>query len=128
MTVYVDDMHRRDIGRFGRMKMSHMIADSEEELHAMAQKIGVKRHWLHGDHYDICLAMRAKAVKLGAVEVTMRELACMVMLRRCGLAMGEPEDAADRLAKHRFAGLAKSATLRVPRRRRAAAAESEPSR
>jgi hypothetical protein len=36
LTVYVDDMHRYPIGRFkvGRyeMKMSHMIADAEDEL------------------------------------------------------------------------------------------------
>jgi hypothetical protein len=30
MTVYVDDMCDSPIGRFGRMKMSHMIADSTD--------------------------------------------------------------------------------------------------
>jgi hypothetical protein len=75
MTVYVDDMHKHPMGRFRRMKMSHMIADTEEELHAMASKIGVARKWFQGDHYDVCLSMRAKAVSLGAQEITMRELA-----------------------------------------------------
>jgi DNA-directed RNA polymerase specialized sigma24 family protein len=32
MTVYVDDMHARPRGRLGRMKMSHMIADTEAEV------------------------------------------------------------------------------------------------
>lgn len=82
MTVYVDDMHKVPMGRFGRMKMSHMIADTEEELHAMAAKIGVARKWYQGDHYDIALSKRALAVQFGAKEVTMKELAAMVIERR----------------------------------------------
>lgn len=78
MTVYVDDMHRLPMGQFRRMKMSHMTADSEGELHAMAAKIGVARKWYQGDHYDIALSKRALAVKAGAKEVTLRELAMMV--------------------------------------------------
>lgn len=76
MTVYVDDMYKHPLGEFGRMKMSHMIADTEEELHEMADKIGVARRWYQGDHYDICLSKRAKAVEKGAVEITLRQLAC----------------------------------------------------
>jgi hypothetical protein len=56
------------------MKMSHMIADTEEELHEMADKIGVARKWHQGNHYDICLSMREKAVENGAVEISMKEL------------------------------------------------------
>ena len=79
MTVYVDDMYKSPMGQFGRMKMSHMIADTEEELHEMAGKIGVARKWYQGDHYDICMSMRKTAVTCGAKEVTMREL---VRIRR----------------------------------------------
>ena len=46
MTVYVDDMHLHPMGQLGRMKMCHMIADSTEELLAMADQIGVDRRWL----------------------------------------------------------------------------------
>lgn len=74
MTVYVDDMKRR----YQRMVMCHMIGTDEAELHKMAQSIGVSRKWYQGDHYDICLAMRAKAVALGAVEITLRQAGCMV--------------------------------------------------
>ena len=42
MTVYVDNMQ----APFGRMKMCHMVADTSEELLAMADKIGVQRKWL----------------------------------------------------------------------------------
>lgn len=75
MAVFVDDMHKYPMGKFRRMKMSHMIADTEAELHAMADGIGVARRWYQGDHYDICLSMRAKAVRLGAKEITRQELA-----------------------------------------------------
>lgn len=78
MTVYVDDMYLHPLGRFGRMKMSHLTADTTEELLAMADTIGVQRRWLQypgewKEHFDIAMSKRALAVKAGAVEVTMRE-------------------------------------------------------
>lgn len=78
MTVYVDNMHELPMGRFGRMKMSHMVADTLDELHAMADKIGVSRRWYQGPpktrhpHYDIAMSKRAMAVAAGAVEVDIR--------------------------------------------------------
>ncbi|MGJ4855535.1 DUF4031 domain-containing protein [Labrys sp. La1] len=75
MSVYVDDMYRFPMGRFGRMKMSHMIADTEEELHAMADRIGVQRRWYQGDHYDVSLEKRDRAVACGAIEISLREMA-----------------------------------------------------
>ena len=69
MSVYVDDM----AARFRRMVMCHMLADTEDELHAMAGRIGVARRWHQGDHYDICLAKRALAIGAGAIEITQRE-------------------------------------------------------
>lgn len=71
MSVYVDDMR----AKFGRLILCHMLADTVEELHAMADLIGVDRKWCQGDHYDICLSKRSDAVANGAVEVTMREIA-----------------------------------------------------
>jgi hypothetical protein len=75
MSVYVDDMR----APFRRMVMCHMLADSSEELHAMARAIGVARRWFQGDHYDICLTKRAHAVRLGAKEITLRQA---VQIRR----------------------------------------------
>lgn len=82
MTVYVDDM----CAPFGRMKMCHMIADSTEELLAMADRIGVARRWLQHagttrEHFDVALSNRATSAAT-AVEVTRRELGRIVLARR----------------------------------------------
>jgi hypothetical protein len=78
MTVYVDDMR----ASLGRMIMCHMVADTDEELHAMADKIGINRKWFQGDHYDISQGKRASAVMLGAKEITIRET--VRILKRTG--------------------------------------------
>lgn len=52
--------------------MCHMIADTAEELHAMADRIGVARRWFQAKasfpHYDIAKSKRALAVEAGAIE------------------------------------------------------------
>ena len=87
MTVFVDDMFKYPLGRYGRMKMSHLIADSETELHAMAKKIGVARRWYQGDHYDVCLSKRQMAIALGAKPITLRELSKRVQRKRRAVAL-----------------------------------------
>jgi Protein of unknown function (DUF4031) len=101
VTIFVDDMR----ARLGRMIMCHMIADSEAELHAMAERIGIPRRSYQGDHYDISRSKRAMAVRAGAREVTLRQLAAMLWLNHNGQPMGEPETAVERM-------MAARATLR----------------
>jgi hypothetical protein len=93
MTVYVDDMHRFPVGEFRRMKMSHMIATSEAELHAMARQIGLLRAWYQGDHYDVSLSRRALAVRLGAVEISLSECAALAYMLRTTGRMGTIDEA-----------------------------------
>lgn len=95
MTVYVDDMHQYPMGQFGRMKMSHMIADTEAELHAMAARIGIARRWYQGDHYDIALSKRALAVSYGAREITLRQCALMCAVRKRSGVLPSPETCED---------------------------------
>lgn len=94
MAVYVDDMYLYPMGRFGRMKMSHLIADTHEELLAMADKIGVRRIWIQhegrpDEHFDIALEKRRLAIAAGAVEITIRQLSSMIMERRRGARIHE---------------------------------------
>lgn len=107
MTVYVDDMR----APFGRLVMCHMIADTDEELHAMADTIGVARRWhqkpprASSSHYDIALSKRALAVKAGAVEITWRDCSLMTVLRRRqpGARLLTPEEGLALLQKARAA-------------------------
>jgi hypothetical protein len=87
-------MYRLPMGKLGRMKMSHLIADTDEELHIMAQKIGVARKWFQGDHYDVCMSKRALAIKLGAKPIPLRELAKMATEKRRAAAAGLKESGA----------------------------------
>jgi hypothetical protein len=73
MSVYVDVL--RDWGwRLG--PSCHLIADSNEELHAFAALLGLRKEWFQrsssGPHYDLTARKRAQAVRLGAIELADR--------------------------------------------------------
>lgn len=97
MTVYVDDYARRK----GILVFSHMLADTEEELHQMAQAIGVAKKWWQsperhsGSHYDICQQMKTRAIQLGAQPVTVRQAAAMNARRRVTGELGAPDTAVE---------------------------------
>lgn len=87
MAVYVDDMYKNPIGEFGRMKMSHLIADTTEELLQMVDKIGVQRKWIQKagtkeEHFDIAIGKRELAIKNGAIPMPMRNLCKMWLARK----------------------------------------------
>lgn len=77
MTVYVDDVKHK----LGTMIMCHMWADTEAELLAMADGIGVQRRWIQGHptlsigkaksvswlHFDISLQKKRRAISKGAL-------------------------------------------------------------
>lgn len=87
MTVYVDDM----AAPYRGMLMFHMVADTKAELLAMAKAIGVAARHLQKEgtvheHFDICKAMRVKAVRLGAVEIDRAGLVAILKARRLAAA------------------------------------------
>lgn len=100
MAVYVDQS--RDWGwRLG--PSCHLIADTLDELHAFAARIGMKRSWFQnkasGPHYDLTVGKRAQAVALGAVELDNR--AFVVKLREVRLAAAVAKRVARRCPNHK---------------------------
>lgn len=77
MAVYVDRLmnHGWKLG-----PNCHMFADTLEELHAMADRLGMKRSWFQDKkdlpHYDLVKSKRDKAIALGAVD----DDSCRIMI------------------------------------------------
>lgn len=91
MTVYVDQ------GRYPyrNMIMSHMIGTDLAELHAMAERLGLRRYFQSASipHYDCCQKKRAVAISHGAVVIDRRQAARLVRAWRERLAdPGLPQD------------------------------------
>jgi Protein of unknown function (DUF4031) len=89
VTVYLDNWRQR--ARLGPVddRWSHLIADTDEELHEFAARMGMRREWFqhksgrpHHAHYDLPERARADALAYGAVEVTWRHLGRMLRDRR----------------------------------------------
>lgn len=55
----------------------HLTADTLDELHLFAEKLGLKREWYQDHplvkHYDLTVKKRALALQLGAIEMSFRE-------------------------------------------------------
>ena len=64
--------------KYGRMIMSHMVADTLIELHEMAQTIGIQKKYFQDKkgkpHYDVCKEKKMEAIALGANEVDDRKI------------------------------------------------------
>lgn len=82
MPVYVDRALNPYRGTRGRQwKMSHLLADTEQELHDLAARIGLKREWFqnHGTpHYDLCQSKRRMAIAAGAIEIDRRQTVALI--------------------------------------------------
>lgn len=83
MSVYIDNAFLP----FRNMLMCHLIADTQEELLAMVDKIKVQRKWIQyprqpkREHFDICSSKRVLAIKAGAVSVGWKDLAVAIANR-----------------------------------------------
>lgn len=91
MTIYVDDWFQQ--ARAGRhtSRWCHLFSDtSDDELHAFAARIGLRRSYFQKGrsplqvhrHYDVTEGMRRAAVAAGAVEITWREAGRMATAER----------------------------------------------
>ncbi len=91
MAVYVDNYR----APFRNMIMCHMMADTIEELHAMAKNIGLRRAWFQnkrsGCHYDIAQTTKGKALICGAVEIECGTAKWLDIVKRARTQYAEPQ-------------------------------------
>lgn len=96
MTCYVDPLFHRGWKLRGQsMASSHLVTDGELfELHALAQRIGLRREWFQDHprlpHYDLTARRRRAAIEAGAREIGSRELVQLMRARAERRAMAWP--------------------------------------
>lgn len=81
LTVYVDNWRQRAVIRQREDRWSHLVADDPDELHQMAVRLGIPQRGFHRhrrssalNHYDLPEGLRLRAIELGAVAITWREM------------------------------------------------------
>jgi len=90
MSCYVDTVRAYPEAGFRYTEFCHLLADDREELHQMADALGVPRRLFQDHawrwHYDLPEHLRARAVALGAQEVTLPFVGGLLRSRRASLA------------------------------------------
>ena len=94
MSVYVDDA----VHAWRGQRWAHLMADTLDELHAMAQRLGIPRRAFQnktsGAHYDVTTELREQAIALGAIGISRhadRALLKAVIQRAKAQGRGESE-------------------------------------
>jgi hypothetical protein len=65
----------RPLWRWRGTRWSHLASDHDlDELHAFAARLGLRREWFQGDHYDLPEDRWDEAVSLGATPIDSAEL------------------------------------------------------
>lgn len=73
--ILVDPLVDRANSPIGPRQWCHLVSDkSHSELHEFAGRLGLKRAWFQGDHYDLVASKRELAIKLGAAAVSAKQL------------------------------------------------------
>lgn len=74
------------VGARNGHRWCHLFADEVdcEELHAFAKRLGMRRDWFQGDHYDLTPGKRAMAVRLGARELSRADAVAVWRRQRQG--------------------------------------------
>ncbi|MGH8962429.1 MAG: DUF4031 domain-containing protein [Jatrophihabitantaceae bacterium] len=90
MSCYVDTVRSYPGTGLRFTEFCHLLADTPDELHAMADALGIPRRFYQEHpwrwHHDLPSHLRPGAVALGAHEVTMHEVGALLRARRAELA------------------------------------------
>jgi hypothetical protein len=89
MTCYVDSIRSYPGAGLRFDEFCHLLADTREELHEMADALGIPRRFFQDHpwrwHHDLPAHLRAQAVVLGAREASMHEVGALLRRRRMAL-------------------------------------------
>jgi len=81
MSVYVDSLEATpptSKEKWPWPTYCHMVADTADELEAMARRLGLKLAWRQSGtllHYDLTASKRTLAIELGAISISPRLMA-----------------------------------------------------
>ena len=68
--------------------MSHLMADTPDELREMARKLKIEEYIQYPgtpkEHLDVSESKREEAIRMGAASVTGRQLAAIIRSKRGG--------------------------------------------
>ena len=91
MACYVDTVREYPDAGLRHTRFCHQLADTRDELHAMAEALGVPHRYFQDHpwrwHHDLPEPLRARAIELGAREVGLREVGLLLRRRKAELAM-----------------------------------------
>jgi hypothetical protein len=94
MTVYVDTLRSYPEAGLRFTEFCHLLADTRDELHEMADELGLQRRFFQDHpwrwHYDVPAHVRADAIRLGAHEVTVHEVGALLRARRSSVGARVP--------------------------------------
>ena len=91
MAVYVDSEGIRWRGK----EWCHLVADSIEELHDFAARLGLQRRWFQSKgrypHYDVTMMVRSRALLMGAVDADRATLIACCRRVRADILLGRTQ-------------------------------------
>jgi uncharacterized protein DUF4031 len=91
VACYVDSLRSYPEAGLRHTEFCHLLADTREELHAMADALGIPTRFFQDHpwrwHHDLPAPLRPRAVELGAVEVTMHQVGALLRARKAALAV-----------------------------------------
>jgi hypothetical protein len=86
VTCYVDAIQSYPDAGLRFTEFCHLLADTREELHAMAEALGIPERFFQDHpwrwHHDLPAPLRPQAVELGARELTMHEVGALLQRRK----------------------------------------------
>ena len=86
MTCYVDSLLAYPNAGLRFTEFCHLLADDRDELHEMADRLGMPRRFFQDHpwrwHYDLPAPLRDQAVRYGAREITRTAVGALLRARR----------------------------------------------